>query len=250
MKYGLVFVRLRLTFLSLSGNDQAVKLSLPRASSLNENVDHSALLKLGATVSERVNRFDTKSGGEGVGFSKLQETRRIFEQRTLQVRRSLLHLRMCLIPIQDLPRCVLQEKQAATNRILLKKERASGFQDSRLDVVARFNGSTEALDRLDEAPAEVCVPGPVGGAAEAAGAAEAVSPTVSQLSAVFEKSPPQSSACAPQPQPQRRSAPTLPPKPKPPARAEEGGRKVNETSTRCYEREVRTTSSFLMCSIV
>lgn len=93
---------LHLTFLSLSGNDQAVKLSLPRASSLNENVDHSALLKLGATVSERVNRFDTKPGGEGVGFSKLQETRRIFEQRTLQVRRLLLLLRMCLIPIQDL----------------------------------------------------------------------------------------------------------------------------------------------------
>lgn len=72
-----------------SGKDQAVKLSLPRASSLNENVDHSALLKLGATVSERVNRFDAKPGGEGVGFSKLQETRRIFEQRTLQVRRLL-----------------------------------------------------------------------------------------------------------------------------------------------------------------
>uniref|UniRef100_UPI0037E8143C neurabin-2-like isoform X2 n=1 Tax=Semicossyphus pulcher TaxID=241346 RepID=UPI0037E8143C len=70
------------------GKDQAVKLSLPRASSLNENVDHSALLKLGATVSERVNRFDPKAGGDSgvssAGFSKLQETRRIFEQRTLQ----------------------------------------------------------------------------------------------------------------------------------------------------------------------
>lgn len=77
------------TFISLSGKDQAVKLSLPRASSLNENVDHSALLKLGAVVSERVNRFDAKPGAEGLGFSKLQETRRIFEQRTLQVRRSL-----------------------------------------------------------------------------------------------------------------------------------------------------------------
>ncbi|KAK2829499.1 hypothetical protein Q7C36_017489 [Tachysurus vachellii] len=132
--------------------DQAVRLSLPRASSLNENVDHSALLKLGGTVSERVSRFDGKPDGGGArgpssGFSKLQETRKIFEQRTMQ------------------------EKQAATNRILLKKERASGFQDSRLDVVVRFNGSTEALDRLDT---EV---GPV----------EAVSPTVSQLSAVFEK---------------------------------------------------------------
>lgn len=132
--------------------DQAVRLSLPRASSLNENVDHSALLKLGGTVSERVSRFDGKPDGGGArgassGFSKLQETRKIFEQRHMQ------------------------EKQAATNRILLKKERVSGFQDSRLDVVVRFNGSTEALDRLDTE----------------GGPAEAVSPTVSQLSAVFEK---------------------------------------------------------------
>lgn len=75
--------------MSFEGKEQAVKLSLPRASSLNENVDHSALLKLGATVSERVNRFDAKPSGDGVGFSKLQETRRIFEQRTLQVRRAI-----------------------------------------------------------------------------------------------------------------------------------------------------------------
>uniref|UniRef100_A0A8C8IJV2 PDZ domain-containing protein n=1 Tax=Oncorhynchus tshawytscha TaxID=74940 RepID=A0A8C8IJV2_ONCTS len=136
-------------------NDQAVRLSLPRASSLNEDVNHSALLKLGATVSERVNRFDPKGGevggsrGASAGHSKLQETRKIFEQRQLQ------------------------EKQSATNRILLKKERpvSSAVQDSRLDVVVRFNGSTESLDCLDM----------VGGAGEA------VSPTVSQLSAVFEK---------------------------------------------------------------
>ncbi|XP_061086182.1 neurabin-2 isoform X2 [Conger conger] len=130
-------------------SDRSVRLSLPRASSLNENVDHSALLKLGSSVSERVNRFDPKGDGgqsrSSSGISKLQETRKIFEQRHMQ------------------------EKQAATNRILLKKERASGFQDSRLDVVVRFNGSTESLDSLD------------------AGATEAVSPTVSQLSAVFEK---------------------------------------------------------------
>lgn len=68
-----------------AGKEQAAKLSLPRASSLNENVDHSALLKLGATVSERINRFDSKPG-DNAGLSKLQETRRIFEQRTLQVR--------------------------------------------------------------------------------------------------------------------------------------------------------------------
>ncbi|XP_016408598.1 neurabin-2-like [Sinocyclocheilus rhinocerous] len=128
--------------------DQSIRLSLPRASSLNENVDHSALLKLGGTVSERVSRFDgSSSRGPTTGSSKLQETRKIFEQRHLQ------------------------EKQAATNRILLKKERASGFQDSRLDVVVRFNGSTESLDRLDAGDCR----------------ADAVSPTVSQLSAVFER---------------------------------------------------------------
>uniref|UniRef100_A0A672S0E6 Protein phosphatase 1 regulatory subunit 9B n=1 Tax=Sinocyclocheilus grahami TaxID=75366 RepID=A0A672S0E6_SINGR len=128
--------------------DQSIRLSLPRASSLNENVDHSALLKLGGTVSERVSRFDgSSSRGPTTSSSKLQETRKIFEQRHLQ------------------------EKQAATNRILLKKERASGFQDSRLDVVVRFNGSTESLDRLDAGDCR----------------ADAVSPTVSQLSAVFER---------------------------------------------------------------
>nr|XP_057904365.1 neurabin-2-like [Doryrhamphus excisus]XP_057904366.1 neurabin-2-like [Doryrhamphus excisus] len=173
--------------------DQAVKLSLPRASSLNENVDHSALLKLGGTVSERVNRFDTKADGEtgsaAAGLSKLQATRRIFEQRTLQ------------------------EKQAATNRILLKKERASGFQDSRLDVVARFNGSTEALDRLDDPP--IPAPAPVPAAAAAFGPGEAVSPTVSQLSAVFEKADLQNNLYLPN----RRSRPAPAPKPKLPAKA-------------------------------
>ncbi|XP_076844015.1 neurabin-2 isoform X2 [Brachyhypopomus gauderio] len=133
-----------------NGDSKPVRLALPRAGSLNENVDHSALLKLGATVSERVNRFDTKTEGGDVkgssSLSRLQETRKIFEQQN-------------------------QEKQAASNRICLKKERAAGFQDGRLDVVARFNGSTESLDSLDT----------IGGAGEA------VSPTVSQLSAVFER---------------------------------------------------------------
>lgn len=73
-----------------------MKLSLPRASTLNENVDHSALLKHGGTVSERVNRFDSKAGGDGGGFSKLQETRRIFEQRTLQVRNIMFYF-VCLM---------------------------------------------------------------------------------------------------------------------------------------------------------
>ncbi|XP_048026139.1 neurabin-2 [Megalobrama amblycephala] len=130
-----------------NGDGKAVRLTLPRAGSLNENVDHSALLKLGSSVSERVNRFDSKTDASP-RYSKLQETRKIFEQQQNQ------------------------EKQAASNRVLLKKERAAGFQDaSRLDVVARFNGSTESLDSLDA----------IGGAGEA------VSPTVSQLSAVFER---------------------------------------------------------------
>lgn len=179
------------------GKDQEIKLSLPRASSLNENVDHSALLKLGATVSERVNRFDPKAGGDSGGLSKLQETRRIFEQRTLQ-----------------------QEKQAATNRILLKKERASGFQDSRLDVVARFNGSTEALDRLDDPPAQTLPPAAVPSAGALAEPGDAVSPTVSQLSAVFEKGQQNNLYL-----PKTRSGPALAPKPKPPARGEAVGKK-------------------------
>ncbi|XP_010012231.1 PREDICTED: neurabin-2-like, partial [Nestor notabilis] len=57
------------------------------------------------------------------------------------------------------------QEKATTTKLLLRKERA-GFQDRKLDVVVRFNGSTESLDKLDT---------------------EAVSPTVSQLSAVFEK---------------------------------------------------------------
>uniref|UniRef100_A0A2K5JFT3 PDZ domain-containing protein n=1 Tax=Colobus angolensis palliatus TaxID=336983 RepID=A0A2K5JFT3_COLAP len=56
-------------------------------------------------------------------------------------------------------------RSASPQRRLLRQERA-GLQDRKLDVVVRFNGSTEALDKLD---------------------ADAVSPTVSQLSAVFEK---------------------------------------------------------------
>ncbi|KAK9395584.1 neurabin-2 [Crotalus adamanteus] len=116
--------------------EKPVRLSLPRDSSLNENVDHSALLKLGTSVSERVSRFDSKTDKP---LTKLQETRKIFERS-------------------------LQEKET-TNKLLLRKERA-GFQDQKLDVVVRFNSSTESLDKLDT---------------------EAVSPTVSQLSAVFEK---------------------------------------------------------------
>ncbi|NXC08025.1 NEB2 protein, partial [Orthonyx spaldingii] len=116
--------------------EKPVRLSLPRAGSLGDGVDQGSLLKLGTSVSERVSRFDSKPDKP---FSKLQETRKIFERSP-------------------------QEK-ATTTKLLLRKERA-GFQDRKLDVVVRFNGSTESLDKLD---------------------ADAVSPTVSQLSAVFEK---------------------------------------------------------------
>lgn len=129
--------------------EKSVRLSLPRAGSLNENVDHSALLKLGSTVSERVNKFDPKpengqQRASSPSYSKLQETRRIFEQQERQ-----------------------QQEKLSTTRVLLKADKASSFQDGRLDMVARFNGSTESLDSLDTS--------------------EAVSPTVSQLSAVFER---------------------------------------------------------------
>lgn len=129
--------------------DKSVRLSLPRAGSLNENVDHSALLKLGSTVSDRVSKFDPRpenshQRASSPSYSKLQETRRIFEQQERQ-----------------------QQEKLSTTRVLLKTDKASSFQDGRLDVVARFNGSTESLDSLDTS--------------------EAVSPTVSQLSAVFER---------------------------------------------------------------
>lgn len=129
--------------------EKSVRLSLPRAGSLNENVDHSALLKLGSTVSERVHKFDPKpengqQRASSPSYSKLQETRRIFEQQERQ-----------------------QQEKLSTTRVLLKADKASSFQDGRLDMVARFNGSTESLDSLDTS--------------------EAVSPTVSQLSAVFER---------------------------------------------------------------
>ncbi|XP_007899755.1 neurabin-2 isoform X2 [Callorhinchus milii] len=123
------------TGIPAKGKERSVRLSLPRASSLNENVDHQALLKLGTSVSERVSRFNTKSDRP---LSKLQETRKIFEKN-------------------------IQEKNVA-HRALLNKERA-GLKDGKLDVVVRFNGSTESLDSLET---------------------EAISPTVSQLSAVFE----------------------------------------------------------------
>ncbi|KAF7204036.1 neurabin-2 isoform X1 [Nothobranchius furzeri] len=137
--------------------DKSVRLSLPRAGSLNENVDHSALLKLGSTVSERVSKFDPKSENghqraSSPSYSKLQETRRIFEQQQQEKQQQ---------------QQQQQQEKLATTRVLLKAEKAPGFPDGRLDMVSRFNGSTESLDSLDTS--------------------EAVSPTVSQLSAVFER---------------------------------------------------------------
>ncbi|XP_015741400.1 neurabin-2 [Coturnix japonica] len=118
------------------GKEKPVRLSLPRTGSLSDGMEQGSTLKLGTSVSERVSRFDSKPDKP---FSKLQETRKIFERSP-------------------------QEKETTT-KLLLRKERA-GFQDRKLDVVVKFNGSTESLDKLDT---------------------EAVSPTVSQLSAVFEK---------------------------------------------------------------
>ncbi|XP_061565211.1 neurabin-2-like [Cololabis saira] len=183
-----------------------VRLSLPRAGSLNENVDHSALLKLGSSVSERVSRFDPKpenghQRASSPSYSKLQETRRIFEQQQLQQLQQLqdrqqLQLQQELQQqdkLQLLQEEKLQDRQLqqqdrqlqelqqqeklqhhlqqhqeklATTRVLLKADKPPGYQDGRLDV-SRFNGSTESLDSLDTS--------------------EAVSPTVSQLSAVFER---------------------------------------------------------------
>lgn len=157
--------------------DKTVRLSLPRAGSLNENVDHSALLKLGSTVSERVSKFDTKpenghQRASSPSYSKLQETRRIFEEKQQQekLQQEKLQqekLQQEKLQQEKLQQEKLQQEKMSTTRVLLKTEKASGFQDGRLDMVARFNGSTESLDSLDTS--------------------EAVSPTVSQLSAVFER---------------------------------------------------------------
>ncbi|XP_072523240.1 neurabin-2 isoform X2 [Salminus brasiliensis] len=134
------------------GAHRAARAPLPRAGSLNERVDHGALLKLGAegaqggasSITPSISASSISSvtsSSSSSSSSKLQETRRIFERQ--------------------------EGDDAAVSRSALKKERAGGLQHGRLDVVARFNGSTESLDGLD--------------------ASEAVSPTVSQLSAVFER---------------------------------------------------------------
>ncbi|XP_063043893.1 neurabin-2 isoform X2 [Engraulis encrasicolus] len=200
-----------------------VRLSIPRASSLNDNMDHHDNNDAAADaavaafkVSDRASRFDSKSGcggggagtplGAPAGYSKLQEMRKIFEQRHQQ------------------------EKQAATNRILLKKERASGFQDGRLDVVVRFNGSTESLDSLE--PTVPAAMGGGGGAVVGGGPTEAVSPTVSQLSAVFEKpdvrnNVHRSSSASPLSSRGVSPTPAKPPPPPPPgSKASGSGKKV------------------------
>ncbi|KAM6897941.1 neurabin-2-like [Lycodopsis pacificus] len=171
--------------------EKSVRLSLPRAGSLNENVDHSALLKLGSTVSERVSKFDITKPENGhprassPSFSKLQETRRIFEQQQERQQQERQQQEEKLERQQEeeeeeeerqqeeeeeeekQQEIQQQHEKLATTRVLLKTDKASSFQEGRLDVMARFNGSTESLDSLDTS--------------------EAVSPTVSQLSAVFER---------------------------------------------------------------
>ncbi|XP_034563227.1 neurabin-2 [Notolabrus celidotus] len=158
--------------------DKSVRLTLPRAGSLNENVDHSALLKLGSTVSDRVNKFDTKpenghQRASSPSYSKLQETRRIFEQQQQERQQQEKQQQQQEEKQQQEKQQQQEEKhqqqqeKLATTRVLLKTDKASGFQDGRLDMISRFNGSTESLDSLDTS--------------------DAVSPTVSQLSAVFER---------------------------------------------------------------
>ncbi|XP_075872748.1 neurabin-2-like [Nelusetta ayraudi] len=151
----------------------AVRLSLPRAGSLNENVDHSALLKLGSTVSERVNKFDVKpenghqQRASSPSYSKLQETRRIFEQQQMQQMQQM-QQQLQQQQQEKLSSCSSSSSSScSSSRVLLKADsKACSLSDGRLDM-ARFNGSTESLDSLDTS--------------------EAVSPTVSQLSAVFER---------------------------------------------------------------
>ncbi|XP_066520528.1 neurabin-2 [Hoplias malabaricus] len=185
--YGSNVHRIKSLFMQMGANpdppaaNRAARAPLPRAGSLNERVDHSALLKLGAegctssSISSITSSISTSSISSITSISssitsissnntssisssnntsssstssKLQETRRIFERRQLQ-------------QLED-----DDGESMATNWSSLKKERTAGLQHGRLDVVARFNGSTESLDAPDT---------------------EAVSPTVSQLSAVFER---------------------------------------------------------------
>nr|XP_033774480.1 neurabin-2 [Geotrypetes seraphini] len=135
-KYGSNVHRIKALFLQMGAPGEAAGEKPARLSLLpRESLARGAPLQLGTSVSERVSRFDGQPPARPA--SKLQETRKIFERG-------------------------LQERES-TNRIFLRKERG-GFQDRKLDVVVRFNGSSEALDALD-----------------------AVSPTVSQLSAAFEK---------------------------------------------------------------
>ncbi|XP_017566075.1 neurabin-2 isoform X1 [Pygocentrus nattereri] len=136
---------------------RAARAPLPRAGSLNERVDHGALLKLGAEGASSMGSITSSISTSSISSitssistsSKLQETRRIFERQ------------------QEEEEEEEEEEEGAASRSALRKERNAGLQYGRLDVVARFNGSTESLDGPD--------------------AAEAVSPTVSQLSAVFER---------------------------------------------------------------
>uniref|UniRef100_A0A3Q4H761 Protein phosphatase 1, regulatory subunit 9Ba n=1 Tax=Neolamprologus brichardi TaxID=32507 RepID=A0A3Q4H761_NEOBR len=75
------------------------------------------------------------------------------------------------------------------------------------------------------------------GAKMIVGPGEAVSPTVSQLSAAFEKGDLQNNLYLPQ----RRSAPALAPKPKPPPRVEAAERKGSEAAGRLVQAEVHAS---------
>ncbi|KAL1250751.1 hypothetical protein QQF64_018547 [Cirrhinus molitorella] len=69
-----------------NGDGKAVRLTLPRAGSLNENVDHSALLKLGSSVSERVNRFRQQNDASPRYIENNRITRKIFSSAAAEKR--------------------------------------------------------------------------------------------------------------------------------------------------------------------
>ncbi|KAG7273110.1 hypothetical protein CRUP_024840 [Coryphaenoides rupestris] len=183
---------------------------------------------------ERVHRFDTRAPGS----SKLQETRKIFEQRTLQ------------------------------------REGAAGLPGGRLGVV-HFSGSTEALDSLDpplDAPTSttasatsaplsptiatssspapaLCSATPV---LPSSAPQDVLSPTVSQLSAVFETTdvkpalpppPPPPAAPPVAPPPQRWSSSPLPTPPQKPPKPPEKEASAPSGDPRAASSSSSSTSS-------
>lgn len=136
---------------TLRAPERGVRLLLPRASSLNENVDHSALLKLGTSVSERVSRFD--SGARALRAARAAATP--------------------AVPVARDAEAVRTEVRGGRGG---DKERCGA---AAAEAGARWPAGPEAGRRG-------ALQRQYRGAGQA-GRRRAVSPTVSQLSAVFEK---------------------------------------------------------------